>query len=77
MRLQSLKQKKGKKMPEQIKSLIKKTKLKSSFQSIKKWIQQETKFKEQIPSEFSNLPELNNQEKQIRENRIKLWSRYL
>jgi hypothetical protein len=55
---------------------IKKSKLKASFNKIKKWIHQETKFKEQIPSEFSNLPELNNQEKQIRENRIKLWSRY-
>jgi len=64
-------------MPEQLKLLPTKSKLKSSFQNIKKWIQQETKFKEQIPSEFSNLPELNNQEKQIRENRIKLWSRHL
>ncbi|MBC7458635.1 MAG: hypothetical protein H7235_10170 [Bdellovibrionaceae bacterium] len=64
-------------MPEQIKATIKKSKLKSSFQNIKKWLHQETNFKEQIPSEFSNLPELNNQEKQIRENRIKLWSRHL
>jgi hypothetical protein len=64
-------------MPEQLRPLTNKSKIKSSLLNIKRWIQQETKFKEQIPSEFSNLPELNNQEKQIRENRIKLWSRYL
>jgi hypothetical protein len=64
-------------MPEQLKPLTNKSKIKSSLLNIKRWIQQETKFKDQIPSEFSNLPELNNQEQQIRENRIKLWSRYL
>lgn len=54
-----------------------KSKIKSSILKIKKWISREFQVKETLPSEFSNLPNMDFDEMKSRENRIKLWSRYL